>query len=417
MSVALRDICTLIVDSEHKTAPSGSDGYPMIRTPNIGPGRFELDGVLRVEEDVYRQWTRRAIPQEGDLILAREAPVGNVAMIPVGMRPILGQRTVLIRPDGDVVNPRYLQYLLLGKQLQHKMRSVATGATVPHLNMADIRSLELPALPDLLTQRKLAVVLAAYDELIENNLRRIEILEKMASAIYREWFVNFRYPGHEADDLIDSPLGPIPEGWEATTVADAFEIVGGATPSTKRSEYWEGGDINWYTPSDLTAHGHMVIAQSRRKITQEGLDGCSARIFPTGSVMMTSRATLGVTAINSQPACTNQGFITCLPNHRVPAEQICFWVRDNTDRIISLASGATFKEISKRVFKTIDFLVAPARVTEPFVEKTRPMIDLVECLDAMNQNLRATRDLLLPKLISGEIDVSDLDIDTTWLAA
>lgn len=143
----LIDFCELIVDCEHKTAPTQETGYPSIRTPNIGRGYFILDSVNRVSEETYRLWTRRAIPQAGDLIMAREAPVGNVAMIPTGLHPCLGQRTLLIRPDRSRVEPSYLSYFLNGPYVQSLIQAKTNGATVPHLNMRDVRTLPLPALP------------------------------------------------------------------------------------------------------------------------------------------------------------------------------------------------------------------------------------------------------------------------------
>src|SRR5688572_5301289 len=122
--MVLDDICELIVDCEHKTAPTQQSGYPSIRTPNIGRGYFLLDEVNRVSEETYRLWTRRAVPQHGDLIMAREAPVGNVAMIPAGLTPCLGQRTLLIRPDKSKVEPRYLAYLLIGDEVQATIHSM-----------------------------------------------------------------------------------------------------------------------------------------------------------------------------------------------------------------------------------------------------------------------------------------------------
>lgn len=137
----LDDVCTLIVDCEHKTAPIQATGYPSIRTPNIGRGRLILNGVNRVSETTYNGWTQRAVPQEGDLILAREAPIGNVAIIPPNLQVCLGQRTVLIRPDRCKVDPIYLTYLLLGDEIQGRIHSMSNGATVHHLNMKDIREL------------------------------------------------------------------------------------------------------------------------------------------------------------------------------------------------------------------------------------------------------------------------------------
>src|SRR5438034_11703955 len=129
-SQTLADVCELIVDCEHKTAPTQSSGYPSIRTPNIGKGRLILDGVNRVSEETYRYWTQRAIPQAGDLILAREAPIGNVAIIPSNLKVCLGQRTVLIRPDFAKVNAQYLTYRLLGDDVQGRIQSLSNGATV-----------------------------------------------------------------------------------------------------------------------------------------------------------------------------------------------------------------------------------------------------------------------------------------------
>ncbi|MBE9542151.1 MAG: restriction endonuclease subunit S, partial [Proteobacteria bacterium] len=169
MTQILNDVCTLIVDCEHKTAPTQSKGIPSIRTPNVGRGRLILDNVNIVSDETFQAWTKRAIPQTDDLILAREAPIGNVAIILQNQKVCLGQRTVLIRPDQNQVNSQYLCYLLLGDEIQGKIISVSNGATVHHLNMRDIRNLELLKLPSLPTQRKIAAILSAYDDLIENN--------------------------------------------------------------------------------------------------------------------------------------------------------------------------------------------------------------------------------------------------------
>jgi type I restriction enzyme S subunit len=223
----LNDICENIIDCEHKTAPTQSEGYPSIRTPNIGRGRFILDEVNRVSEETYKLWTKRAIPMPGDLIMAREAPVGNVAMIPDGLQPCLGQRTLLIKPDRKKVEPGYLNYFLNGPVVQALITAKTNGATVAHLNMKDVRTMELPDLPPLPIQRRIAGILSAYDDLIENNQRRIAVLERMARSLYREWFVHFRYPGHEGVPLVDSALGPIPQGWEVRKLKEVSDVTYG----------------------------------------------------------------------------------------------------------------------------------------------------------------------------------------------
>ena len=176
----LLDVCEAIVDCPHSTAKDEGNGYPLIRTPNVGKGRLKLSGVHRVSEQVYNQRNERAVPQEDDLILAREAPVGNVAIIKQGQKVCLGQRTVLIRPNKETTDPDFLVYYLLSPELQHRLLSSSNGATVSHLNMSSIRSLEVQ-LPDLPTQKKIGSVLARIDDKIELNTAINENLRLQAA--------------------------------------------------------------------------------------------------------------------------------------------------------------------------------------------------------------------------------------------
>ena len=239
----------------------------------------------------------------------------------------------------------------------------------------------------------------------------------MARSLYREWFVNFRFPGHEQVQMVDSDLGLIPQGWEVKPIGEIINTVGGGTPSTTKPEYWDDGDIIWYVPKNLTAANSMFIADSEKKITALGLQKSSARMFPAYSVMMTSRATIGVVAINTKAACTNQGFITCIPNDQLSAYQIYFWIKESIERISNLATGATFKEINKTTFRNLPIVIAEMDIRNHFVETLTPICKQIENLQAKNTNLRQTRDLLLPRLISGEIDVENLDINTGPIAA
>ena len=183
----LEDACLLIADCPHTTAPDEGVGFPLVRTPNVGLGRLIYEKMHRVSEAVYNERIRRARPVAGDLIYAREAPAGNVALITKGEEVCLGQRTVLIRPNPDIANSVYLTYYLLSPEQRNRLLSAASGATVVHVNLPAIRDLEI-SLPPLPIQRRIAEVLGAYDDAIENNRRRMAILEKMARELYRERF-------------------------------------------------------------------------------------------------------------------------------------------------------------------------------------------------------------------------------------
>ena len=306
----------------------------------------------------------------------------------------------ILRGKSGIVDDTFLLACLNNADI----KPFITGAAQPKLSQQNLRLIDIP-LPPLPIQKRIAGILSAYDELIENNQRRIRILEEMARSLYREWFVHFRYPGHESVPLIDSPLGPIPQGWEVKPVSESFEIMGGGTPSRKIDEYWDGGDIQWYTPRDLTGAGSMFMDDSSDHITELGLKKSSARLFPARSVMLTSRATIGAISINTHKACTNQGFITCIPNNEVSLYFLYQWLNENVPTFQRMASGATFKEISRGVFKTIEFLQPEADLVERYEETVTPMAKEVLLTQRKIKNLRTTRDLLLPKLLSGQVQL------------
>ena len=260
--MTLNDICELIVDCPHSTAKDEGAGYPLIRTPNIGRGRLILDDVYRVSKDIYDKRNARAIPQDDDLILAREAPAGNVAIIKNGELVCLGQRTVLIRPDKRKVYPDFLVYYILAPQQQYELLGTANGATVAHVNIPVIKALpvELPAIE---LQRKAADILKTYDDLIENNQKQIKLLEETAQRLYKEWFVELRFPEYEATEVIDG----VPKGWKKENVGHLFKTVLGGTPSRDKADYWDG-DIPWINSGEVNK---LRIIKESEFISERGL--------------------------------------------------------------------------------------------------------------------------------------------------
>lgn len=385
----------------------------------LTPGNFFDSGGFKHkdQEKHYTGFVPEAfVLSRGDLIVAMTEQqyglLGSSAMVPASDLYLHNQRLGLVTDlNVEELDRQFLYYLFNTHGVRAQIQATANGAKVRHTSPSRIYDVEI-RVPPICTQQKIASILSAYDDLIENNNRRIRILEEMAQAIYREWFVRFRFPGYKEVKMVESELGPIPDGWRVLPVGEVVDTVGGGTPSTKKPECWENGDIDWFTPSDLTSVRAMFLSGSRKKITGLGLQQSSARMFPAYSVLMTSRATIGVIAINTRPACTNQGFITCIPNERLSALQIYFWITDNKNRITSVASGATYKEINKTEFREFPTVVADPETTAGFLEMANPIAKQIEVLLNKNSNLRETRDLLLPKLISGEIDVENMDIVT-----
>ena len=397
--VVLNDICELIVDCPHSTAYDEGTGYPLVRTPNIGRGRLIYSGMHRVCEEVYNKRNARAIPQTNDLIFAREATAGNVALIRAGEKVCLGQRTVLIRPNANLVNPAFLTYHLLAPEQQYKLLSTANGATVAHVNMPTIRNLKL-SLPPLATQHRIATILSRYDSLIENYQKQIKLLEEAAQRLYKEWFVDLHFPGHENTNIVDG----VPEGWEKKKISDVCETVGGGTPSTKVPAYYKGGRIKWVTPTDITRNNCICLLDTDKKITEEGLRNSSTKMVPAGTILMTSRASVGYFGIADFEVCTNQGFISCIP---IPNMQmyLLFNLMSRVDEIRQKAGGSTYLEISKSVFRNFDIVCPSEIILLQFQDKASLVLKKEKTLSLQLRLLTEARDRLLPKLMSGEITV------------
>ena len=285
------------------------------------------------------------------VVIGRKGSLGGVYW---SDGPYWPHDTTLWVRDFQGSHPKFIYYFLKTLDLER----FDVGSSNPTLNRNHLHLLvvRIPSRPD---QERIANTLTTFDALISNHRRQIEILEEMARLLYREWFVHFRFPGHEHVDLVDSEHGPIPEGWRISTVGDAIESVGGGTPSKAVEEYWTGGNVQWFTPTDLTRAGSAFVFDSGLRITELGLEKSSTKLFPAGSVMMTSRATIGTISICTTEATTNQGFITCVPSERLTSNYIYFWLQTNVDRFRSLAGGATFKELRKTTFRRLPILIPP----------------------------------------------------------
>lgn len=380
----LSDITRAIVDCEHKTAPEG-DGYAYsVGTKAMKGGRLVLTAAKPVSEQTYIGWTRRMRPVPGDLILAREAPVGDVIRVPDEPLVCLGQRTVLIRPDSEKVHPRFLHYWLLGPDAQGVMRAQTGGATVGHLNVDDIRKLDVAPMPtDPRHQASAADLLGAIDDLIENNRRRVDVLEKVARAIYREWFVKFRYPGHGAIPLVDSSVGPIPEGWTAGTVGSALELRYG---KALKADARRGGDFAVVSSAGIVGwHNESIVSGPAIVVGRKG---------NVGSVHWVDGP--------CWPIDTAYFVDTDLPL-RFVAEQL--------RRTEFTNSHAAVPGLSREGAYTRPFLIPPSEHLDSFQAVVDPLGSAASAISLQSDKLASLRDLLLPKMVTGQIDVSELDLD------
>ena len=325
-----------------------------------------------------------------------------------GGRPVLCSSFARhLRVDRAKVHPTYLYYVLQALYVSGYMGVFNLQHTgVARFQFTAFRTKTRLHLHEDKAQRKIAATLVLYDELIANNQRRIAVLESIAEEIYREWFVRMRFPGAKPDAFEKG----VPASWTYEPIATAFKFYGGATPSKEVQRYWNNGDVHWYTPTDITGAKSPYLEESAEMCTEEGLQNCSATLFPAYSIMMTSRATIGAIGINCQPACTNQGFITCIPNRKYPLTFLYHWLKLAKPHFEILSGGATFAELTKGTFKRIRILTPDIEIVTRYESLVRPIFDEIQMLTIATRRLREARGALLPRLISGKLRVDQLDI-------
>jgi type I restriction enzyme S subunit len=322
--------------------------------------------------------------------------------------------TIKLRFTSNQVIPRFYAYLFRSSLMRQTFSAHGNGTNISNLNQGILSNLEVP-LPPLPTQRKIAAILSAYDDLIENNTRRIEILEEMARSIFREWFVNFRFPGHEQVQMVDSELGLIPEGWKLKTLAEFGQVITGKTPSKKIPENF-GSYMPFIKTPDM--HNNMFCIKVGEYLSEIGVASQRNKTIPPNSLCVSCIGTAGIVAITSVPSQTNQQINSIILQDELNREFLYFALLGLKETINQYgANGATIINLNKGKFESLRVTSPSKNLLFNFHKATASNFEMIRTLQLKNLNLRQTRDLLLPRLISGEIDVENLDINTGQIAA
>lgn len=346
---------------------------------------------------------------DGDLLFGRRSLVeegaGKCSIVYKPSGPMTFESSIIrVRLDKTIADPEFFFNYFRSPVGRSRIRAIVGGATVKGIRGSDLKLIKVH-LPPITEQIKIRQIISIYDDLIATNQRRIVLLEEAAHRIYRDWFMNRRFPGHELVPVRDG----VPEGWQPLTLNDVCDAVGGGTPSTNRPEYW-GGNVVWVTPTDVTRNDCLALLDSEKKITEAGLANSSAKLVPPDTILMTSRASIGFFALMDQPACTNQGFISVLPKQEDSRMFLLFNLLGRVDEMVGLATGATFKEISKKTFRALPILWPTDALLKSFEERVYPLIQQIRLIKKQSQQLDHARDLLLPMLMSGQVDVSGIPL-------
>ena len=376
-------------------------GMKVINVTNIlGDGSVDVNNTARfISLEEYESKYRHFAVDAGDIVVASSGNTyGKVGRVNHSHLPIM-MNTSVIRfhsADPEKLDQNFLYAFLRSHLFKNQMESFVIGSAQPNFGPSHLKRMVIPC-PDIATQRKIAGILSAYDDLIENNTRRIAILEQMAQSIYREWFVNFRFPGHQNVKLVDTPLGKIPEGWRATTLGEVvsnFDRLRKPLSSMQRADM--KGEYPYYGAAKIFDYINNYI-----------FDGKYLLVAEDGSVITPDRKPVlqmayGKFWVNNHTHILQGKLPVC-------TEHLCLSL-SFTD-VSGYVTGAAQPKITQANMNRMPFLVATDDVQAAFTELVVPLFDEMHLLNRKSANLRSTRDLLLPKLITGQLNVEELDID------
>ena len=316
---------------------------------------------------------------------------------------------VVIEPNDKIINGKYLYYFLTQDSIITHLQTIAenTVATYPSISPKDIEDLVID-LPELNTQRKIAKVLSSYDDLIENNNKRIKILEEMAQKIYKEWFVDFKFPNHETATFKQTALGKIPTDWEINKLSDFGETITGKTPS-KNDDSNYGKEIPFIKTPDM--HNGIFCLDTIEHLSLKGANTQKNKFIPIGSICVSCIGTVGVVAITTKNSQTNQQINSVIPKNNFYREYLYFVCNNLKPTLKNLgANGATMTNVNKNKFDNIQVAKPSDKLLQDFSQLLKPIFEQIKNLSLKNQTLKQTRDLLLPRLISSEIDVENMEL-------
>ena len=373
--IPVSELCELAVDCVNKTAPTveHETEFKMIRTTNVKGGFIDLKEVRFVTEEVFNKWTRRSRPQYGDVVLTREAPVGEVGRFTSNDEKVfLGQRLFHYRPDPSKLDWNFLAYALQSPQIQGKFKGMGFGATVDHVRVGDAERLPIPC-PPLNVQKRIGDTLSAYDDLIENNRRRIQLLEQAARLLYKEWFVHLRFPGHEHTQIIDG----VPEGWEKKPLGTIAPLkYGKALKNDNR------------VPGPFPVYGSSGIVGTHIKALVPGPTIIVGRKGNVGSVYWSPDDCHPIDTV-----------------YYIDSGHCSFFLYYALQQMTFISTDVAVPGLNRDFAHSRLMLVAEKKILRLFEEAVSPLHQQMELLKRQNASLAKARDLLLPKLMNGEVAV------------
>ena len=400
IDTTLADLSLRITDGKHGDCRDcANSGFYFISCKDVNDGQIIYENARQIYEEDFFDAHKRTRLEPDDILVTNSGTIGRMAFIedvPATYRTTFQKSVAIVKPDKERVLPQYLYY-----QLQNCVDGFvhqSNGSAQKNLLLSTMRAFTMRIHENMEEQLRIASILAAYDNLIKNNRKQIKLLEEAAQRLYKEWFVDLRFPGHETTPIVDG----VPEGWVDRKFSDVVSIMSGGTPKTDNKEYYDG-HIPFYTPKD--SDGAFFAFDTITHISQSGLEHCNSRLYPAGTVIITARGTVGKTTILAVPMAMNQSCYALKCDDLNSPYYLFFALNREVEKLKTMANGGVFNTIIVKTFEQISLMVPPKDVLESFEVVVSPFMEQIKSRTRQIELLRETRDRLLPKLMNGEIEV------------
>ena len=390
------DVCLLVTDGAHNSPPSVENGEYMASVKDFAEYGFDFSTCKRISSEDYSKLEKQGcVPNIGDVLVGKDGAryFEDIVIYKQPERPALLSSIAILRVNPEIITSEFLYYTLKSPAVKKDVRdNYGSGSAIPRIVLKDFKRMPI-RYPSIEDQRKITLIFEAIDAKIDLNNRINDNLEQQAQALYQELFITNTDPS-----------------WEAGTISNLGTVIGGSTPSKARPEYYTKNGIAWITPKDLSINKSKFITHGESDITELGLKNSSATVMPEGTVLFSSRAPIGYIAIAAGNITTNQGFKSVVPNAEIGTAYVYYYLKQNLSMIERLASGSTFKEVSGGTMKSVPAIVPDSKTIQEFNNFCLPIFEQQKVLETQNRTLAGLRDSLLPKLMSGELDVSAVEL-------
>ena len=391
-----------------QTGPFGSQlhkenyvnkGTPIVTVEHLGNKWFTSQNLPMVsDEDKLR--LAKYCSQEGDVIFSRVGSVDRCSYVSKEYSGwLFSGRCLRVRPRSGI-NPEYLYYFLTNEGTKQYIRNIAVGATMPSINTKLLNEVPI-TIPSLDDQHRIASILSSLDRKIELNNKINADLEEMAQAIFKNWFVDFE--PFKDGKFVDSELGKIPEGWKVGRLTDVIKLMPGGTPKTSEPLYWDNGTIPFFSPKDVNG---VYCFATEKHITETGLNKCSSNLYPKDTIFITCRGTVGKVCLAACDMAMNQSNYAIKAIDGYSQYYIFFLVKSVVERLIKKSNGAVFSAITSKDFDE-EILIPSQKAVEDFTNVIDGFFRRIFTIGTENSRLSLLRDTLLPRLMSGELEVPE----------